>query len=81
MKWSSIVVVTAFTVHCFFVIIKMTLTKVAVTIQYCTFTYDVLTFTHTSCHYTQLVGDRSIISDAGFAETRFKTQLVLRDTT
>jgi len=70
MKWSSVVLVTAFTAHCFFVIIKMILTKVAVAIQYCTFTYDVLTFKHTSCHYTQLAGDRSILGDvAGFVDT------------
>ena len=69
-KRSSIVLITAFTAHCFFFIIKMILTKVAVTIQYCTFTYDVLTSTHTSCHYTQHVGYRSILGDvAGFVET------------
>jgi len=48
MKWSLIVLVTAFTAHCFFVIINMVLTTFAVTVRYCTFTYDVLTFPHTS---------------------------------
>jgi hypothetical protein len=44
---TSIVLVKTFTAHCFSVIIKMILTEVAVTIQYCTLSYDALTFTHT----------------------------------